>query len=126
MTPRARSTSARSLFERESRPRRDVAPRLAGALGGHLGHLRSLKRLAAAGVKPKEAAERLKLHPFRAQKLSRQAEGFSDAELDDAVVRLAGLDGALKGQSRLAPDLEVQRTLVELTRRPGAGSPAGR
>ena len=113
------------LFERESRARRDVAPRLAGALGGHLGHLRSLKRLAAAGVKPKEAAERLKLHPFRAQKLSRQAEGFADAELDDAVVRLGGLDGALKGQSRLAPDLEVQRTLVELTRRPGAASPAG-
>ena len=113
------------LFERESRARRDVAPRLAGALGGHLGHLRSLKRLAAAGVKPKEAAERLKLHPFRAQKLSRQAEGFSEAELDDAVVRLAELDGALKGQSRLAPDLEVQRTLVELTRRPGAASPTG-
>jgi len=113
------------LFERESRARRDVAPRLAGALGGHLGHLRSLKRLAAAGVKPKEAAERLKLHPFRAQKLNRQAEGFSDAELDEAVLRLGALDGALKGQSRLAPDLEVQRTLVDLTRRPGAGSSAG-
>jgi DNA polymerase-3 subunit delta len=113
------------LFERESRPRRDVAPRLAGTLGSHLGHLRSLKRLAAEGVKPKEAAERLKLHPFRAQKLQRQAEGFSDEELDGAVVRLASLDGALKGQSRLTGDLEVQRTLVELTRRPGAGPPSG-
>jgi hypothetical protein len=50
-----------------------------------------------------------------------QAEGFSAEELDDAVVRLAALDGALKGQSRLAPDLEVQRALVDLTRhrRPG-------
>jgi len=35
-------------------------------------------------------------------------------------VRLAVLDGALKGQSRLAADLEVQRALVDLTRRPGA------
>ena len=51
----------------------------------HLGRLRALKRLAAEGVKPKEAAERLKLHPFRAQKLYGQAEGFSDEELDDAV-----------------------------------------
>jgi hypothetical protein len=34
-------------------------------------------------------------------------------------VRLAELDGALKGQSRIAPDLEIQRALVDLTRRPG-------
>ena len=54
---------------------------------------------AADGVKPKEAAERLRLHPFRAQKLAGQAEGFSDEDLDDAVVLLAALDGALKGQS---------------------------
>ena len=113
-----------ALFERESRQRRDGAARLAGALGGHLTRLRSLKALAAQGVKPKEAAERLKLHPFRSQKLYGQAEGFSEDELEDAVVRLAELDGALKGQSRLAPDLEVQRTLVDLTRRPGA-APTG-
>jgi DNA polymerase-3 subunit delta len=114
------------LFERESRQRRDTAARLVGALGGHLGHLRGLKRLAGEGVKPKEAAERLKLHPFRAQKLQRQAEGFSEEELDGAVARVAALDGALKGQSRLNADLEVQRTLVDLTRRPGASSSAGR
>jgi DNA polymerase III delta subunit len=123
-TARALAVSE-TLFEHESRQRRDSAARLAGALGGHLGRLRSLKRLAGEGVKPKEAAARLKLHPFRAQKLYGQAEGFSTEELDDAVVRLAELDGALKGQSRLAPDLEVQRTLVDLTRQPGA-SPSGR
>jgi DNA polymerase III subunit delta len=115
-----------TLFEREPKARRDVAPRLSGALGGHAGHLRSLKRLAAEGVKPKEAAERLRLHPFRAQKLAGQAEGFSDEDLDDAVVRLAKLDGALKGQSRLAPDLELQRTLVDLMRRTGVALASGR
>jgi DNA polymerase III subunit delta len=108
-----------SFFERE-RQRRDGAAKLAGALAGHLGRLRALKHLAAEGVKPKEAAERLKLHPFRAQKLYGQAEGFSTEELDDAVLQLATLDGALKGQSKLTADLEVQRTLVALSRRPGA------
>ena len=110
-----------AYFERE-RQRRDGAARLAGALAGHLGRLRALKSLAAEGVPPKEAAERLKLHPFRTQKLYGQAEGFSQEELDDAVLRLAALDGALKGQSKLNPDLEVQRTLVELSRPPGAAA----
>jgi DNA polymerase III subunit delta len=109
-----------SIFDHEPRPRRDVAPRLAGTLGSHVSRLRALQRLAAQGVRSKEAAERLKLHPFRAQRLMAQAEGFSAEELDDAVVRVAELDGALKGQSRLGPDLEVQRTLVDLTRRPEA------
>jgi DNA polymerase III subunit delta len=106
-----------ALFVRESRQRRDTAARLAGALGGHVGRLRAIKTLADEGVQSKEAAERLKLHPFHAGKLYRQAEGFSADELRLAVVRLAELDGALKGQSRLAPDLEVQRALVDLIRR---------
>ena len=107
-----------TLFEHESRQRRDTAARLAGSLGGHLGRLRTLKRLAAEGVSSKEAAAQLKLNPYYAGKLYRQAEGFSEEELDDAVLRLAELDGALKGQSRIAPDLALQRTLVDLTRRP--------
>jgi DNA polymerase III subunit delta len=110
-----------TILEKEPRQRRDTAARLAGSLGGHLGRLRTLKRLAADGVSSKEAASQLKLNPYYAGKLYRQAEGFSEEELDDAVLRLAELDGALKGQSRLAPDLEVQRSLVDLTRRSGAG-----
>ena len=117
--PRALAASE-TIFEREPRTRRDTAPRLAGALGSHLGRLRTMKGLAATGVRPKQAAEQLKLHPFYAEKLYTQAEGFSAEELYDAVVRLAELDGSLKGQSRLAADLEVQRALVDLTRRPGA------
>ena len=112
------------LFERDSRQRRDTAARLAGALGGHLNRLRTIKRLAGEGLRPKEAAAKLKLNPFYAGKLFTQAEGFSSEELGDAVVRLAELDGALKGQSKLAPDLEVQRTLVALTSRPGLPSRA--
>ena len=111
-----------TLFVRESRQRRDTAARLAGALGGHVGRLRTIKRLADEGVPSKEVAERLKLHPFHASKLYRQAEGFSADELQLALVRLAELDGALKGQSRLAPDLEIQRALVDLMHRPGAAA----
>lgn len=108
-----------TAFEQDPKPRRDVAPRLAGTLGAHLGRLRAIKRLAAEGVSSKEAATRLKLKPYYAGKLYRQAEGFSEDELDDAALQLATLDGALKGQSRLAPDLELQRALVALSRRPG-------
>jgi len=113
-----------TLFERESRQRRETAARLTGALGGHLGRLRTIKRLADEGVPSKDAASTLKLNPYYARRLYAQAEGFSAEELRDAVVRLAELDGALKGQSKLAPDLEVQRALVDLCRRPG--STAGR
>ena len=119
--PRALAASE-TIFERESKTRRDTAARLAGALGGHLGRLRSVKRLATEGVHAKEAAGTLRLHPFYAEKLFRQAEAFSSEELRDATVRLSELDGALKGQSKLAPDLEVQRALVDLTRRPGTPS----
>ena len=111
--------ASETIFERDAKPRRDTAARLAAALGGHLGKLRSVKRLAAEGVRAREAAGRLRVHPYYAEKLFSQAEGFSREEIHDAVVRVAELDGALKGQSRLAPDLEVQRALVDLTRRPG-------
>jgi len=107
------------LFDRDPKPRRDAAPRLAGALGGHLSRLRSIKRLAEEGHSSKEIASRLRLNPYYASKLRRQVEGFSEEELEGAVVRLADLDGALKGQSRLAADLELQRALVDLTRKPG-------
>jgi DNA polymerase-3 subunit delta len=115
--------ASETIFERETKPRRDTAARLAGALGGHLGKLRSLRRLTSEGVRPREAAGRLRMHPYYAEKVSRQADGFSPEQLREASARLAQLDGALKGRSKLAPDLEVQRALVDLTRRPGARSP---
>jgi DNA polymerase III delta subunit len=110
--------ASETIFERESKPRRDTAARLAAALGGHLGRLRSLKQLTAEGVRPREAAGKLRMHPFYAEKVARQSEAFSPEELRDATIRLAALDGALKGQSKLAPDLELQRTLIDLTAPP--------
>ena len=103
-----------TIFEREGRPRRDVAPRLAGALGSHLAFVRRCSRLAAEGVRPRDAASTLKRHPYYVEKVFAQATAFSEDELGDATVRLAGLDHALKGGSRLAPDLELQRALIDL------------
>jgi len=108
--------ASETIFERSPKPRRDTASRLAGTLGSHFARLRSMKRLAADGVRAREAAGKLRMHPYYAEKVFSQAESFSSEELRDAVVRLAVLDGALKGQSKLAPDLEVQRALVDLTR----------
>jgi DNA polymerase-3 subunit delta len=108
--------AAESSFEREASPRRDVAPRLVGALARHLGRLQECRRLLAEGLGSQEIASRLKRHPYYVQKLVRQAEAFTDDELRDAAVRLAELDHALKGGSRLAGDLELERALVDVTR----------
>lgn len=106
--------ASETIFEREGRPRRDTAPRLAGALASHLALVRRCGRLAADGVRPRDAAATLKRHPFYVEKLFAQAARFSDEELGDATVRLARLDHGLKGGSRLSPDLELQRALIEL------------
>jgi DNA polymerase-3 subunit delta len=103
-------------LERNAIPRRAQAALLAGSLAAHLTRIRQLTRLAREGLRPREAAGRLKLHPFRAEKLARQAEGFSPEELDDATIRLARLDHALKGGSRLSPDLELQLAVADLAR----------
>lgn len=109
-------TASETFFEREDKLRRDSAPRLAGALGSYVGRMRQLKRLSVEGVTSREAAGRLKMNPFYAQKVAGHADNFSDEELHDATVRLAELDLALKGGSRLAPDLEVQRMLIDTGR----------
>lgn len=108
-----------ATLERASRPRRDESARVAASLGSHLTRLKQMKRAAAAGERPQEAATRLRQHPFYVEKLFRQADAFSDRELDDATLRLAELDHALKGGSRLAPELEAQRALASLAREPG-------
>ncbi|MGI8973908.1 MAG: DNA polymerase III subunit delta [Gaiella sp.] len=108
-----------TLYERSDQQRRSESARIAGTLGGHLVRLRQLKRAGAEGKRAREVAGSLRMHPYYAEKVFTQAEGFSDEELDEATVVLAVLDHALKGGSRLASDLEVQRAIALLTRAPG-------
>jgi DNA polymerase-3 subunit delta len=112
-----------ALLDRSERSRRDELARVAGALAAHVTRVRACQALAAEGVSSRDAASRLKVHPFVAQKAFAQAENFSVEELRGAVVRLAELDHAVKGGSRLSPDLELVRALVDVTR-PAAAAPA--
>ncbi len=123
-TARALEASER-VFDRSERPRRDEAARLSAALAAHVGKLTTARRLLDAGVRAQDALAELGTRSaFYADKLYAQAEAFSPDELLDATVRVAELDLALKGKSRLAPDLELQRALVDLTRAPGRPAPA--
>lgn len=105
------------IVERSGDARRDVLLRIAGLLTNHVGRVRECQALAADGVPPAAAAERLKRNRFYVQKLYEQAGNFSPEELGDAVVRLARLDLALKGGSKLPGELEFARALVDVTRR---------
>jgi DNA polymerase-3 subunit delta len=109
-------SACETLLDRSDRSRRDELARIAGSMAGHVARVRACQALAAEGVRPREAASSLKLHPFAAEKAFAQAANFTSDELGEAVVRLADLDHAVKGGSRLAPDLELERALVEITR----------
>lgn len=105
-----------SLLERSLRPRSGELMRIIGSLVNHVGRVRRCQRLAEQGVRPRDAAVQLKMHPYVAEKAFAQAGNFSAEELGSAIVRLAELDAAAKGGSRLPADLELERTLIEITR----------
>lgn len=104
------------LVERSGDAPRDVLLRTAGLLTNHISRVRECQALDAEGVPPSAGAERLKRNRFYVQKLYEQARNFSPEELGDAVIRLAELDWALKGGSRLPGELVFGRTLIEITR----------
>lgn len=112
------------MLERTGDGSRDVLLRLGAVLTSHVGRVRECQALSAAGVPPAAAAERMKRNRFYIQKLYEQADNFSPDELGDAVVRLASLDLALKGGSKLPGELELARALVDITRRATAARPA--
>jgi DNA polymerase-3 subunit delta len=108
--------SAEAIMERSHRPRSGELMRMIGSMVNHVGRVRRCQRLAEEGVRPKDAAGRLKMHPFAAEKAFAQAANFSAEELGYAIIRLSELDAASKGGSRLPVDLELERALVDITR----------
>jgi DNA polymerase-3 subunit delta len=106
---------AEKMLDRTGDPVSRTIPRLIGALTKHLQRARAAHRLEEQGLSPQEAASRLGMKPYPAQKLFAQVRNFSGAELDDALIRLAELDHALKGGSRLTNELELERALVDIT-----------
>jgi DNA polymerase III subunit delta len=109
--------AAERMLDRTGDPVSRTIPRLVGSLTKHVRNARAARVLEEEGLSPQEAAGRLGMKPFPAQKLYAQVRNFSASELDDALIRLAELDHALKGGSRLANELELERTLVAITER---------
>lgn len=114
-----------ALLERSGDPLDRVLPALVGILRSHIALVGTCRVLDAEGVRPRDAAARLKKHPFSVEKAFAHARNFSADELRDALVRLAALDLATKGGSRLPRELELERALVEMTRLPEAAAEAG-
>ena len=106
---------AEKMLDRTADPISRTIPKLVGALTKHLQRARAAHRLEEQGISPQEAAARLGMKPYPAQKLFGQVRNFSGSELDDALLRMADLDHALKGGSRLANELELERALVDIT-----------
>jgi DNA polymerase-3 subunit delta len=91
-------------------------PALVGRLAAHVRRVKACKALEAQGIRPRDAASTLKMHPFAVEKAYGQARDFSEDELELALVALARLDFATKGGTRLPDDLELERMLIEITR----------
>jgi DNA polymerase III subunit delta len=89
---------------------------LAVGLASHVGRVRAGQALAEEGLSTREIAGRLKMKEFPARKALQHAERYSRGELDAALVRLAELDAAIKGASRLSAELELLRALIDVTR----------
>ena len=88
---------------------------LAVSLASHVGRVRAAQALAEEGLGTREIASRLKIKEFPARKALQHSERYSRAELDGALVRLAELDAAIKGASRLSSELELLRALIDVT-----------
>ena len=108
---------AERMLDRTGDPLSRTIPRLVGSLTKHVRNARSARRFEEEGLTAAETAQRLGMKPYPAQKLYAQVRNFSERDLDDAVIRLAELDHALKGGSRLANELELELALVEMTER---------
>jgi DNA polymerase-3 subunit delta len=87
------------------------------ALASHVGRVRTAQVLAEEGLGAREVAKRLGLRSeYPARKALAHSENYSREELDAAIVRLAELDAAIKGASRLDSELELERALADVTR----------
>jgi DNA polymerase III subunit delta len=117
--------ACQTLLERSGDPVSRTVPALIGLLVAHVRRVRDCQLLAEEGLSSREAASRLKRHPFYVEKLFAQSRNYGPDELREAVVRLAELDHAVKGGSRLTVDLELERALVDITRPREAAAATG-
>ena len=89
---------------------------IAVALATHVGRVRAAQVLAEEGLGARDVGKRLGMKDFPARKALTHSENYSREELDAALVRLAELDAAIKGGSRLSSELELERAVADVTR----------
>jgi DNA polymerase-3 subunit delta len=107
--------ASEGLLERSGDPRSRTIPRVVGILTNHVAKIRRAQAFEAQGVSAKDAASSMRQHPYYVGKLYAQSRNYTPEELRAVTVRLAKLDHAIKGGSRLAPELELERALVDIT-----------
>jgi DNA polymerase-3 subunit delta len=104
-------------YERSGDPVSRVVARVVFRVAQHVERVLTAQALSEAGIRPRDALKRLNVrHPYAAEKAYAHARNFSREELEDALVRLAELDEAVKGGSRLPAELELARALADVTR----------
>jgi DNA polymerase III delta subunit len=108
--------AAQQLLERSAAPRSGTVPRIVNTLVDQVRLVRACQSLREEGVRASEAARRLRRKEYPVRKAYELAERFDEEELRAALVRLADLDVAVKGGSRLPDELELTRALVDITR----------
>lgn len=92
----------------------DRGLRLVGVLAWSARQLIRFDAAQRAGANPSEAAARAGAPPFKARELAQQLRGLEPADLERFVLRLAELDGDLKGGSKRPPKASLERTILAL------------
>jgi DNA polymerase-3 subunit delta len=95
--------------------RREDVGRVVAQLAAHVRRVHRASVLLEGGASQADIARDLGLKPFPAQKLVGQARRFEPSELGEAVVRLAALDLAVKGGSRVDSRFELELALADIT-----------
>ena len=96
--------------------RPDEVSRVVAVLAGHVRKVCRAAAMVESGAGQDEVAKALRLKPYPARKLVDQAQRFGRGELGAAVIRLAEVDIAVKGGSRLDPRFELELALAEIAK----------
>jgi DNA polymerase-3 subunit delta len=102
----------------------DRGLRLVGVLAWSTRQLIRFDAAQRAGASPNEAAARAGAPPFKARELAQQLKGLDPADLERFLLRLAELDGDLKGGSKRPPKASLERTILALIGSPKTRKPA--
>ncbi|MFQ5426773.1 MAG: DNA polymerase III subunit delta [Gaiellales bacterium] len=85
-------------------------------LGGQIARVRTAQALVDGDASTKDVMESLGVKEYPAKKAIGYARSYTREELDEAALALAALDVGLKGGSRLAATLQLERAVLDALR----------